>query len=67
MAAEWRSEEFSSEETIFGHGKERIGRQVADFLNVNKIGAGASMVIGFQSKDPQTGRPLVHAILWYLK
>ena len=67
MAAEWRSTEFDSEETILGHGKERIGKQVADFLNENKVGASASMVVGFQSKDPQTGRPLVHAILWYLK
>lgn len=40
MAAQWRNREFRAIETVAGHGRERVVREMTDFLNNNSIKPG---------------------------
>ena len=66
MAKNWRSEEFTASETVVGHGRESIRRQVCDFLNENGINEGSAMVSCYADIDFH-GKPVVRAILFYRK
>ena len=37
MSAQWRSKEFSCMENIVGHGRERVAKEMVDFLNNNRV------------------------------
>jgi hypothetical protein len=38
--AEWRNKEFKATETVAGHGRERVVREMTQFLNNNNIKPG---------------------------
>ena len=37
MPAQWRNTEFSAAETVVGHGRERVAKDITEFLNNNGI------------------------------
>jgi len=40
MSAKWRDIEFKAAETVAGHGRERVAREMREFLNNNDIKPG---------------------------
>lgn len=66
MAKKWRSEEFIAKETVIGHGRESIRRQVCDFLNKNEIQEGSAVVTCYLDADIY-GANTLNALVFYRK
>jgi hypothetical protein len=56
MAAQWRNKEFRANETVAGHGRERVAKEITDFLNDNGLKPGEC----FGSIFVDTGFPMSH-------
>lgn len=64
MAGRWESKEFSMKATIAGLEAEKMGRDIADFLNVKGILPG-SAIVAFAPRVDYVDSSNIRAVVWY--